>query len=299
MEICELIKERGIFELDIRKVNGEEIKKSAYVSDYLRRGDINKILEYGSKILNSKRMFKRLINEYKTLSDKEFFYLSDRFYSWKEDEIINALCKNEIPNPVEYVVKTTDIINIRVEDGHGRDWSWWTEYYYTRYKLTADESIKIDEEKVYTKQEIADLVNTGKVIAEKTHVAYGKDLGDLGYKKSKELNKIRIKNPAELSYEFSCHNFSYTKRSEDRDIEELNKISRRNRKALKVIHQYLTKEKLLKDYKEYLEFYNISKRDVVEAIGILNKRREEEILNTRKNIIRTNLFADKMLEEKE
>ena len=68
------------------------------------------------------------------------------------------------------VLNTDYITKYIASDGHGRDFSWWTEYYNYSYKVLVKKGVALNEDKKYTLEEIAELQKSGDIVIIQAHV---------------------------------------------------------------------------------------------------------------------------------
>ena len=224
-----------------------------------------KLLELAHSLEAQKASFARLFDE--TLSDTEFFQIYKQFYRWDTDAIIANCNQSAFPNPKTSIIKTSDVTSTIESEGHGRDFSWWTEWRNSAYEVLTNEDFQL-EDRVYSKQEIAELVRQKKLIVLRDDIPYGNEIdGSQAYKTSKQLEPIQVKTSA-LHPRFSYYGYALT----DKDIKAMYLA---NPSAFSAIRQDLTSDRLTADYEKYLVEYNRTMGQIDTLLGQLLKAIKE------------------------
>ncbi len=213
---------------------------------YENENNPQKLLAIAKSLKQEKASFLRLFDG--TLSDIEFFQIYKQFYRWDTDAIVANCNQTAFPNPKTMVVRTSDVTSTIESEGHGRDFSWWTEWRHSAYEVLTNSDFQL-EDRVYSKQEIAELVAQKKLIVLRDGIPYGKEIdGTEAYKTSKKLETINIKTN-ELHPRFQYYSYAIS----DNDIQ---KMFDANPSAFKAIREDLTEGRLTADYEKYLVEYN-------------------------------------------
>lgn len=219
---------------------GKKIPQCVYTA-----GTNSKILlNLAQNLRKAKNSFEQLFDT--TISDIEFFQIYKQFYRWDNDAIIANMNEELFPNPTTTTIKTNDVTSIIRNEGHGKDFSWWTVWNHSAYKVMVNGDFHL-EDRVYDKQEISQLVKAGKLIVLKTDIPYGKEIDVSEAKKIQHnLSGIEINTP--LHYKFGYYGHAI----EGKDIKDMNKA---NPKAIPAIRRDLTQERLKHDYERFNEEY--------------------------------------------
>ncbi len=217
-----------------------------------------KLMQISRSLEKQKANFERLFDD--NLSDTEFFEIYKDFYQWDNDAIIADILSELFPQPVTTTVKTDDVVSGIESEGHGRDFSWWTVWHNSAYKVLANQDFKLDTRRVYTKQEIADLVSAGKLVVLKTGIPYGEELeNSSAYKTSKKLEAIDLQTPSlHARFDYYPHAIS------SQDIEAMYITSP---KAFASIRKHLSKKQLSEDYARYMVEYDRTMSEIEAALN--------------------------------
>ena len=234
-------------------------KKGRYpMCVYENENNPKKLIELAKALEKQKANFLKLFDE--NLSDTEFFQIYKQFYRWDTDAIVANCNQSAFPKPKTTIIKTSDVTSTIESEGHGRDFSWWTEWRHSAYEVLTNEDFVL-EDRVYSKQEIADLVAQKKLIVLRDGIPYGKEIdGSKAHKTSKQLEPIKVKT-SELHPRFKYYGYAITK-------EDIEKMFASNPTAFTAIRQDLTQDRLSADYERYLVEYD---RTMAQIETILNK----------------------------
>ena len=198
------------------------------------------LLSLARSLTESKNNFQKLFDT--TISDIEFFQIYKQFYRWDNDAIIANMNEELFPNPTTTTIKTNDVTSIIRKEGHGKDFSWWTVWNHSAYKVMVNGDFHL-EDRIYTKQEISQLVKAGKLIVLKTDIPYGKEI-DVSEAKKIQHNLSGIEINTHLHHKFVYYGHAI----ELKDIIEMHKT---NPKAIPAIRRDLTPERLKHDYERF------------------------------------------------
>ena len=225
------------------------------------------------KTVRLKNAFELLIKNFDVLSNKQFFDLFKKFYSVSTDEIKEYIVTKTIKNPKQYTIKTDDIAGGVYTEGHGKDFSWWTEYYHVAYVVMAEDG-SLDENRIYTKQELRDLVKSKKVIVMDAD-AYGDEL-DLKEVQPMLNNLMKIVVPDIIPKKFDYY-FHF-------DEQQSESFFDKHKALFNLIRKDISKEQLLEDYNKFMkEFTRIDSeiREFVkyeqEKVALGKKKRTKEL----------------------
>ena len=234
----------SLFGQIIIKRDGKSVNIPRFIYD--NENNPKKLLEFAEGLQQQKENFERISNQ--TLTDVEFFEIYKEFYRWDPTEIAVEISKQQFKNPKTTRIKTDDVSSMVRQEGHGRDFSWWTEWYNVKYDVVTESNFKF-EDRVYTKSEISVLVRQKKVMVINTDIMYGERLNDqVAYSHKKRLDKINVQ-PTKLHHKFDYFGYAL----DSKDIEVLYEA---NPEAFAVIRKSLTPQQLAQDYKKYMREYN-------------------------------------------
>lgn len=262
--------------------NNKIIKKDRVVD---RVYNFKDLMSYANDIKQQKLDFEKLINEFETLSNKKFFYLYKQFYQWDNTEIKKEYHKGIFKNPVTHIVKTDDVVSLQHTEGHGRDFSWWYVWYNCAYEIIAEDNT-VFENRIYTKQELAELASQNKIIVNNTVIPYGEELNsDKAIMIAKQMREIDLKSVS-LDMGFNTYQ-QYLK------LEDINRMYKQNKPAFERIRDEFTKEILINDYKKYMIEYNRVKKEIIDKAlqfkkeSSLKIKQQTELNNTIDETIKT------------
>ena len=207
-----------------------------FTESYVRLSDLT---EMAMNLVKNKSILEKVITnlENKTLSTKQYLELFSKAYSWDNKVVVDKIIKNRFKNPQCFEIKT-DLNGAPLlwSEGHGRDFSY--EFIPTKkdLKVYAEVGTKIDTEKVYTKDEVKELLKDKNLIVVDDHGFWRSD--------------SKIPNFAS----------NITQKEVDRTIKES-----------------ITKEMLMKDYKEFMNFYKLNKIEIGMKVKEIKAEKDKEI----------------------
>lgn len=139
------------------------------IYDYLYRINNDEIIE----------RFKIIVNEYfniinkllevdiDDLSDEDFYKLLTKFYdiNLDSDDYLEILSQYNDKKYVNYgIIPTNMTFYDIVSEGHGKNFSWWEEELQACYHVAYSDNFKIDMDRLYTKDEIKELVSNKEIV---------------------------------------------------------------------------------------------------------------------------------------
>ena len=127
--------------------NAEEFKRK--VKNYI--STIKEIVEADFDKLTDKELFELLTNVYN-------IYLDDKDYL----EILSKSYNKEYTH--FYRIPTTLAFYDTKQEGHGNNFSWWPQLYQIYYNVVATNDVDFDCNKIYTKDEIKEMVDTKNIV---------------------------------------------------------------------------------------------------------------------------------------
>lgn len=203
----------------------------------IKESNTNYLTHCVEQMKAEKKQFKRLIDEFESLDDVTFLEHFKKFYSWEDYKIL-AKYSYSFDNIVLVDVKTNDFTSMIVQEGSGRDFSYWTAWYKALYTIVCDASLKF-ENRVYTIKELSKLSQENKIIVLGVS-PYGTEVdSNMAYKTHLELSKTPL-NSNKLPNDF----FSWYSINKD----NINDLYKKYPRAFKIIREDVTKEELEKDY---------------------------------------------------
>lgn len=242
-----------------------------------------KLLELAHALEEQKARFSSLFDE--TLNDTEFFKIYKEFYRWDTDAIVANCNQSAFPQPKTSIIKTSDVTSTIESEGHGRDFSWWTEWRNSAYEVLTNADFQL-EDRIYSKEEIAELVKQKKLIVLRDGIPYGKEIdGAEAHKTSKRLEPIKVKT-AELHHRFKYYGYAIT----DTDIDAMY-LS--NPRAFTAIREDLTADRLTADYERYLVEFNRTMGQIDTILSKLLKTIKETKQDSTKDDIKSYLQRKK------
>lgn len=223
---------------------------------YQNRDNLDALLEIAKNLAKAKAKFERLFD--KSLSDIEFFKIYKSFYRWDNDAIIAKSNAGAFPNPKKTIIKTNDVVDYIESEGHGRDFSWWTEWKNVAYEVLTNKDFQF-EDKIYTKKEIEKFVKEKKMIVLRTDIPYGNELNPKeAHKTSIEMQKINV-TPNKLNFNFKL--FAHALHDE-----QIKEMYLENPEAFRVIREDLTEGKLMQDYQKYVAQYDMAMDQISDTL---------------------------------
>lgn len=233
---------------------------------YQNRDNLDALLEIAKNLPKVKAKFERLFD--KSLSDIEFFKIYKSFYRWDNDAIIAKSNAGAFPHPQKTIIKTNDVVDYIESEGHGRDFSWWTEWKNVAYEVLTNKDFQF-EDKTYTKKEIEKFVKEKKMIVLRTDIPYGNELNpEEAHKTSIEMKKINV-TPNKLNFNFKL--FAYALHDE-----QIKEMYLENPEAFRVIREDLTEGKLMQDYQKYVAQYDIAMAQIFDALKRCSKMKNSD-----------------------
>ena len=187
--------------------------------------------------------FKDFIKNFNSLSNMTFFESFRMFYRVPVDKVKQDILTSMFKKPKKYVIKSNDIIENLESEGHGRDFSWWTEHYRAEYVVFAEDG-SLDENKTYSKQEIKELAESKKIIVMGKQ-AYGKEIHPTK-KQLDELKEIVVLDIIPYDVRTYLDYDGMDKESKKNVFEEYADI-------FNTIRQNLSKTEVIIDYKKFNE----------------------------------------------
>lgn len=199
-----------------------------------------------TELLQLKKMFEEFIQNFNSLSNLDFFEKLTTFYLVDINNLKQNISCCLFKNPKKYSIKTNDICEILKDEGHGRDFSWWTEYYQAEYDVYS-ENKSLDPNKVYTKQEIKDLADAKKIIIINKH-SYGNEIKPTKTR-IEQLKKIEI-------FSFLPYNFKLYFEHNHMNSTAKTNIFEEYKQIFDLIRNNISKEEVIEDYKKFIDVYN-------------------------------------------
>ncbi len=194
----------------------------------------------------------KLISNIDKYSDEEFYNLLLSFAyikEWDENDYYNVLgLAYNLKFIGDTVIKTSMHYNVQKSEGHGNNFSWWDEDMGIDLKVLYTEGFEVDEDHVYTVDEIKKLLDDKKIII--------------------LCEEERDFDFDEDSYEHEEY-FMFDYAYEDYNIyfEFFGEEGKYYKYTLKYIRSMVGKKELLKIYKEYL---NYSIKEINEIKSLIN-----------------------------
>ena len=185
--------------------------------------------------------FKAFLDGFDTFDDKEFLLRLQEFYSWDAEKLLIEYNSNvKIKNKKKVVVKTNDYYPFLNQEGSGRDFSYWTEWYPRNYEILCDKPFKF-EKRIYTKQELSELCKQDKIIVlNRNKIDFSNEVdADIASTAVKELSKVPL-NKYELPLCFQNRGMLSKK--------EIDDVYKDNSRILKIIRKDISKEQAKQDY---------------------------------------------------
>ena len=251
------------FKDDIEKLYTNVSKKTfnAFPDDVA-----NKIEFTISFIKNTKKHFEQISKSYKVPTDDNVF-LQHYVYVYlphKDDllKIIVAKKLNTDENNLKKItLNSTDTDEFSIK-AYGKEISY--VIYNIKYDLMIDKTEEIDENKIYSKQEIADLIKTKNAVVvnrDHGHIIYGKDDDEINKDENTEIQQLHNKNqtieidlPSELFFSDSYCLFSKPAETLLNDL-----LKEGNSKIIKNLRESLTEEQVKQDYSDFLKLSELIK----------------------------------------
>ena len=224
-----------------------------YQTDLIDNFDFDELKVYVKTIKKEKKTFEKMIDKFDDLSSKEFFKYYKNFYSWDVDELKEKLIKNHLKDYEEMTIPTTDIFEEHTKMGYGSDAFWMSSYYYADYAVYAKKGA-IEKGKIYTRKEVAELVNANKLLVKDIQCSSRFVPGnDKDIKNQMEAMKtIDINSKVDYLPCFYCDVRTL-------DDQAISKMYAANPKAFKLIKQEFSKERLESAYQTYSKQFDLAK----------------------------------------
>lgn len=251
------------FKDDIEKLYANVSKKSfdAFPDDVA-----NKIEFTMSVLKDTKNHFEQILKSYKIPTDDNVF-LQHHVYVYlpHKDDLLRIIVAKKLNTDENNLKKITlnstdtDEFSIRA---YGKEISY--AIYNMKYELMIDRNEKIDENKIYSKQEIADLIKTKNAVVvnrDHGHIIYSKDDDEINKDENTEIQQLHNKNqtieidlPSELFFSDSSCLLSKPAESLLKDL-----LKEGNSKIIKILRESLTEEQVKQDYLDFLKLSELTK----------------------------------------
>ena len=223
--------------------------------DVLDLSDINsKVLKY---ISNAETCIDMILNR-KRISNEQFYDMLLSFadiYDWDfkdSNNVINLYYNQEFITK-DIRIYTTMHQKRRKTEGSGRDISWWTEDVAIILEIRRTKDTIIDESHIYTVEEIQKLIDEKKIVIIREYEMTSKEYYDVKNNRFMPIENTNFKTEEYHKFDYVYNDYY------DRDERVFfNKDKQFYPYTLKYIRKIANKRKLLKLYKEYLEFINDS-----------------------------------------
>ena len=189
--------------------------------------------------------FKDFIKNFNSLSNMAFFESFRMFYRVPVDKVKQDILTSMFKKPKKYVIKSNDIIENLESEGHGRDFSWWREHYRAEYVVYAEDG-SLDENKIYSKQEIKELAESKKIIVMNKQ-AYGKEIHPTK-KQLDELKEIVVLDI--IPYDVRTY-LGY----DGMDAKSKSEVFKEYADIFNTIRQNLSKTEVILDYKKFMKVF--------------------------------------------
>ena len=140
-----------------------------------------KLTEFATSIVENKSILEKIIKSFENadISNKQFLSLFFKAYSIDNKLLVDKIIKNRFKNPQTFEIKTELAGPPSLwTEGHGRDFSY--QFTPTKKHLTvyAEDGTTIDTNKVYTKEEVKQLMKDKKLIFVYEYGLYGGKITD-------------------------------------------------------------------------------------------------------------------------
>ncbi len=111
----------------------------------------------------AKRDYKRLIE---TIEDLFYFEGEDCDYNHLTDQDYINIANFVFPNEYDrvFIIKSGFATKFFMQEGTGRDFSYWTEFYEYSYKVIARKNVYLDETKEYSLEELVSLIKSKDIL---------------------------------------------------------------------------------------------------------------------------------------
>ena len=128
---------------------------------------ISKLTERAMELVKDKSYFESVIRHFanKNLSTKQYLKIFKKVYDYDKSVLLDIIIKNRFENPQSFEIKT-DLAGPPSlwTEGHGRDFSYQFTPTKKHLKVYAENGAKIDTKKVYTKDEVKELMKNNDFI---------------------------------------------------------------------------------------------------------------------------------------
>lgn len=142
---------------------------------------LSRLTEFAIEIVKNKSLLEKIIKSFENadISNKQFLSLFFKAYSIDNKLLVDKIIKNRLKNPQTFEIKTELAGPPSLwTEGHGRDFS----YQFTPTKkhliVYAEDGTTIDTNKVYTKEEVKQLMKDKKLILVYEYGLYGGKITD-------------------------------------------------------------------------------------------------------------------------
>ena len=124
--------------------------------------------EYLEEVKEDLATIKQLIDsDFKDLSDEHFYHLISRFYyvDLSLNDFLNIISR---VNHVQYdkfeELRTRQTYKIQMQEGHGKDLSWWPETYEAGWIVATAKNFRLKSNYNYSNQEIENMIKNKKIV---------------------------------------------------------------------------------------------------------------------------------------
>jgi hypothetical protein len=244
----------------------------AYQTELVDECDFDGLKNYVKQIKKERKTFQKLIKKFEELSAKEFFGYYKNFYYWDNDELMEKLIKNHLNDFEEIIIHTDDIFEKYTKLGYGTDCIWDKDYYYADYVVYAEKGI-LDKDKIYTKQEVSNLIKAKKLIVKE--IECSKDIINKTDSQI-ELDLISLKNiNIDSKVDFLSYGFYESQNKIDDKV--ISDMYSANPTAFKLIKQEFSKERLENAFDSYEKQFEIAKNKCFKKAYNLIKNKKKHI----------------------
>lgn len=186
------------------------------------------------------KLIDKIVNKYDKLDNNTKYKILEHFYEFylKEDDLIDFINikYNKNFNKIKSISTKMEYQTVASE-GHGRDFSWWTEKYKIGFKCATNEDFVL-EKKSYSSKEILNLIEEGLIYPI--------------YPEFKEINKFSKNKedytpiPCLSKDDLNIKDDTFGFRLEEIKEEDINVL-------IQLIDKSFTKTEMLEDFKEYVK----------------------------------------------
>lgn len=264
--------EKLLHEFKLNDIQSKKYSSSYYVEEY------KNLKELTEELKQEKNSFEKLIEnlENKDFSNVQFFKIYKDFYHWDADKIIELVNQNKFKDCKLFSVMTDYYNGVQFSEGHGRDFSYWYEFYEKGVEFYASKDFKI-EDREYGLQELADLQKDGVITI--VGVFSGKQLDD--DERMKRMRRyIKYKNCETYNLiDNGRQSLGYISQYYTED--KIKEIDEKYPSIIQTIRENLSVEQLKFDYKIYMTYFNKALKNIREEFKkrIIEQKCKEEAKN--------------------